>query len=480
MKRSLLAALGVRVAAGVAATAVLVLLVHAWWMAIVAGLLASGWVAVSCARVVERAVESVMPPRMAVTLRDGEVQADEAVLGPASSWPVLEAFEGLAEAIEGQRARLLRWQAETAENQRKLELLLDSMQDLVVAVDAAGRITWTNEPMQQLMTMHSGSVRRGHSLVQTIREPEVLECVRVALEERNVAERAAVQFPAGKIYAVSAAPMAEGGAVVVLRDVTRVEKMERTQKEFVANVSHELRTPLTSIMGYVELLIDEGRWERELDGEGEAVEGGGTGLEFLEAIQKSAFRMGRLTEDLLVMAKVDSGDQKLRPVPTKVSTVIREAVDATSGLLKEDARLEVKPLVETEVLADMDAALQVLGNLIENALNYGVRPGEGVVVVVAAERVEDLPGMVEFSVQDFGAGIASEHRERIFERFYRADKTRSRESGGTGLGLSIAKHLVEAHGGTIWVESDLGRGSRFCFTLPESRREVAVAAGDAV
>jgi two-component system phosphate regulon sensor histidine kinase PhoR len=482
MKRSLLAALGMRIAAAVAGAVVLVLLVPAWWMGLLAGLLAVGWAGLSCARVVERAVDSVMPPRMAVTLRDGEVAATEAVLGPAAGRPSLEAFEALAEGIEAQRARLLRWQAETAENQRKLELLLDSMQDLVVAIDAAGRIAWTNEPMRLWMTAISGSVRRGHALVQTIREPEVLECVRLALEERKVAERPAVQFPAGKIFAVSAAPMAEGGAVVVLRDVTRVEKMERTQKEFVANVSHELRTPLTSIMGYVELLIDEGRWERELEGEGEAAQGGGTGMEFLEAIQKSAYRMGRLTEDLLVMAKVDSGDQKLRPVPTPVATVIREAVDATSGLLKEDARLEMGEIVETEVLADMDAALQVLGNLIENALNYGVKPAaagsapEGARVVLAAERAEVSPGMVQFSVRDFGTGIASEHRERIFERFYRADKTRSRESGGTGLGLSIAKHLVEAHGGTIWVESDLGRGSRFCFTLPERRREALVDA----
>jgi two-component system phosphate regulon sensor histidine kinase PhoR len=124
-------------------------------------------------------------------------------------------------------------------------------------------------------------------------------------------------------------------------------------------------------------------------------------------------------------------------------------------------------MVDTEVMADTDAVVQVLSNLIENALNYG-RGAHGSLVVMAAESVAGPPAMVKFSVRDFGAGIAFEHRERIFERFYRADKARSRESGGTGLGLSIAKHLVESHGGIIWVESDLGRGSRFCFTLPQA------------
>ena len=138
------------------------------------------------------------------------------------------------------------------EAQRKLELLLDSMQDSVVSVDAAGRVTWTNEPMRKLT-----AVRRGHALVQTIREPEILECMRIALEENSLAERASVPFGSGRSFNVEAAPMGEGGAVMVLREVTRVEQMERAQKEFVANVSHELRTPLIAIRGYVEILLED-------------------------------------------------------------------------------------------------------------------------------------------------------------------------------------------------------------------------------
>jgi two-component system phosphate regulon sensor histidine kinase PhoR len=130
--------------------------------------------------------------------------------------------------------------------------------------------------------------------------------------------------------------------------------------------------------------------------------------------------------------------------------------------------LHIGQVARVQVYADVDAVVQVLSNLIENAIAYG-RGSDGTVVILSAEgeAADETHGTVTFSVQDFGMGIALDHRERIFERFYRADKTRSRESGGTGLGLSIAKHLVEEHGGRIWVESDLGKGSRFCFTLPQ-------------
>jgi len=165
------------------------------------------------------------------------------------------------------------------------------------------------------------------------------------------------------------------------------------------------------------------------------------------------------------MAHVESGDHEIQPMPVAAATVMREAVVAVTGLLREDTQLEVVEAVKTVVSADVDAVVQVLTNLIENALAYG-RGADGARIVLAAEAVAHQPEMVLFSVRDFGGGIPSEHRDRIFERFYRADKARSRESGGTGLGLSIAKHLVEAHGGSIWVESELGRGSRFCFTLP--------------
>jgi len=378
-------------------------------------------------------------------------------------------MEPLVDALDLSAAEVARRLAASSESRRKLEALLDSMRDAVTSVDAAGRIVWANQPMQRLIADSGGSVRAGHSLVQTIRAPEVLECVQAALDHGRLAERRSVSLPIGGIFAVSASPMPEGGAVVVLQDMTRMEQVERTQREFVANVSHELRTPLTSISGYVETLLEDER--------------GGLFFtphvrEFLDAIHKSARRMVRLTDDLLAMARVDSGEQKLRPEPVEVGIVMREAEDAVAALVRDkEGQLTIVDYPDAEVVADLDAIVQVLSNLIENALNYGAGP-DGARVELNAEIVATLsrsaagsPAMeaaqeVLFSVRDYGSGIASEHLDRLFERFYRVDKTRSRESGGTGLGLSIAKHIVEAHHGRLWVESELGRGSRFCFTLP--------------
>jgi two-component system phosphate regulon sensor histidine kinase PhoR len=311
--------------------------------------------------------------------------------------------------------------------------------------------------MQRLIAGSSGTVRAGHSLVQTIRAPEVLKCVQEALAHGQFAEMRPVSLPLGRIFAVSAAPLPEGGAVVVMQDITQVEQVERTQREFVANVSHELRTPLTSISGYVETLLEDERMGPSFTPQIR---------EFLEAIYKSAKRMGRLTDDLLVMAKVDSDEQKLRPQPVEVSILLREAEDAVAALVREKhGVLEIVEFPDAEVIADLDAIVRALSNLIENALNYGQGAG-GALVVLSAVILPAAPQEVRFCVEDFGAGIASEHLSRLFERFYRVDKTRSRESGGTGLGLAIAKHIVEAHRGRMWVESELGRGSRFCFTLP--------------
>jgi two-component system phosphate regulon sensor histidine kinase PhoR len=441
MKRSLFLALLLRIVIGLAILLAVVCFAPHWWLVLPVGVLAAVVVAASCVHVVRGALREFMGPES----------------GAAGVLPYVEFedFEGLAADIT-ERARQEEIQRERiAEDRRKLEVLLDSMQDLVLAVDSAGRISWTNEQMRRIPGF-PGSVRTGHALVQTIRVPEVLACARVALEKREVAERASVQFPTGRIFAVSAAPMPEGGAVLVLRDVTRVEQMERTQREFVANVSHELRTPLTSILGYVEMLADDAD---------SSPESNRASKEFLEAIHKNAVRMGRLTEDLLVMAKVESGDHEIRPVPALASTMLREAVVAVRGVLREDTKLDVDSPPDLRVAADTDAVVQVLTNLIENALAYG-RGADGTHIILTAEKSPKQPEMALFSVRDFGAGIPSEHRDRIFERFYRADKARSRESGGTGLGLSIAKHLVEEHGGSIWVESDLGHGSRFCFTLP--------------
>ncbi len=374
-------------------------------------------------------------------------------------------FDGLARTIASSSMNSQRALMRVSESRHELEALLDSMQDAVVAVDQAGRIQWTNQRMQRLIpgAAIGSAVRVGHALVQTVRDPEVLACVNAALERREVCERRTTTMMPGRIFEVNASPMPGGGAVAVLHDITRIEEVERTQRDFVANVSHELRTPLTSIAGYVETLLDH---ERSLSPQAR---------EFLVTILKNATRMNRLTEDLLTMARVDSRESELHPEPVRADVLVRDAVQAMSGLVQdEEAVLEIGETTEAEVFADTDAVMQVLGNLIENGVKYGrARNAERSRVVVSAREVfwngEADAGAVEFSVQDFGQGIASEHLTRIFERFYRVDKARSRESGGTGLGLAIARHMVESQGGTIRAESELNAGSNFLVTLPKAQ-----------
>jgi two-component system phosphate regulon sensor histidine kinase PhoR len=378
----------------------------------------------------------------------------------SASLPRMNEFADTVQALHGTSQRLQQRLAGTQADRLQLEALLDSMQDAVVAVDAAGRIQWTNQRMQRLIPGSSiqSPVRVGHALVQTVRDPEVLDCVKTALAQRSVCERRTTTLLPGRIFEVNASPMPGGGAVAVLHDITRIEQVERTQRDFVANVSHELRTPLTSITGYVETLLDHERLSP-------------VAQEFLGTILKNASRMNRLTEDLLTMARVESQESEMHPVPVRADVLVRDAVEAMRGLVQDEAaELEIAETTTAEVFADPDSVLQVLGNLIENGIKYGrARNATRSRVVVSAREIGEPMDGVEFSVRDFGQGIASEHLGRIFERFYRVDKARSRESGGTGLGLAIARHMVESQGGTIRAESELNAGSNFLVVLPKAQ-----------
>lgn len=358
----------------------------------------------------------------------------------------LDELSEVARALDTTAARLEKSFNDLQSSRRELAALLDSMQEAVIAVTGQGQVSWTNAVMRRIA---SHAVKEGQSLVHTIRDPEVLSCVEGALKDREVKKGRATSVVPGRIFEISAAPTPGGGAVAVLHDVTEIERGEKTRRDFVANVSHELRTPLTSISGYVETLLEEPHIREE------------NAREFMTIILKNATRMNRLTEDLLALASVESGDYKIRPLEVKASTLVFDAIESLAGMvIDSEVKLEAGETTDCAVLADADALNQVFGNLIENAMKYG-RSGHRVVVSAAPQD-----GVVEFSVKDFGPGIASEHLSRIFERFYRVDKARSRESGGTGLGLAISKHIVHAHGGTIWAESELGSGSIFVFTLP--------------
>ncbi|MGA7887368.1 MAG: ATP-binding protein [Acidobacteriaceae bacterium] len=395
--------------------------------------LVSAWVARRMSQRLQRIVE------FSGRIAGGDFKARIAEADRDEIGAVARALDATAARLEGSFEAL-------ESKQRELAALLDSMQEAVVAVDRNGQVSWTNAVMQRIAP---GVERPGRALVMSVRDPEVLKCVETALKERQIRAGRALSTGPGRVFEVSAAPTPDGGAVAVLHDVTEIERAEKTRRDFVANVSHELRTPLTSISGYVETLLED---ETELSEHGR---------EFMGIILKNARRVSRLTEDLLALAQVESGEHKLKVQPMRASALVEDAIESLAGMVVDSGiALEAGETTTEPVLADVDAMTQVFGNLIENAMKYGAG---GKRVVVGARA---LDGMVEFSVRDFGQGMASEHLDRIFERFYRVDKARSRESGGTGLGLAIVKHIVLAHGGTIRAESELGAGTTFLFTLP--------------
>ena len=390
---------------------------HAWkgtLLALVLALIISAVAAQATARRLERIV------RFAERITAGDLAARIEETSGDEIGQVAASLDKAARHLEESFAAL-------QHSQRQLETLLNSMQDAVIAVSADDRVQWANQTMDKLVPQHT---RKNAPLVETVRDPDFLTAV------------------PGRTFDVTAAPMPGGGAVAVLRDLTETERVEKTRRDFIANVSHELRTPLTSIQGYTETLLD-------------SAPGNDHSREFLEIIRKSALRMSRLTEDLLTLARVESGEQRFEIESTAPADLLQEAVQSFREIARtQNVELIVEDLAGARVGADPEAIHQVFSNLVDNALKYAQSGGR---IILGARPVAEG---VEFYVQDFGPGIPSEHLARLFERFYRVDKARSRESGGTGLGLAIAKHIVLAHGGSIRAQSELNHGSTFLFTLP--------------
>jgi len=434
----------------------------AFLFALVVAAVASNWTA----RRLERIVD------VAARIAEGDLQARILEHSQDEVGRVANAIDKTARRVEESFAAVL-------SSQRQLETLLNSMQDAVIAVSADGLVQWANQPMNRLVPQ---GTRLQQPVVEPIRGPDFLASVKEATITREVKTARATSIVPGRAFDVTAAPLPGGGAVAVLRDLTETERVEKTRRDFIANVSHELRTPLTSIQGYAETLLDT------------TPENGAPTREFLEIIRKNSSRMSRLTEDLLTLARVESGETRFEPESVPPVELLHDAEESfreiarihgvdlqiqgvtlglTPGLTHEAApnsnlpnqgNSNPPPENLPSVLADREAIHQVFSNLIDNALKYGSKYGtSGGRIVLGARPV---PHAVEFFVQDFGAGIASEHLPRLFERFYRVDKARSRESGGTGLGLAIAKHIMLAHGGSIRAESELAHGSTFVFSLP--------------
>lgn len=331
--------------------------------------------------------------------------------------------------------------------------LLQALSDPVLAVDQEGKTLFHNEAFSDL---HEGKDLRGQTLSSLFLDAEVLQAYESALRgERILPVKATpIDLPSGrKFFSVSASPLKGGddviyGSVGVFHDVTDLKRAEQIRIDFVANVSHELRTPLTSIKGYADTLIQDLR-------EGRASEG-----KFLEAITRNVERLMSLIQDLLDLSALDSGEI---PHHTSFSTseLTSRVIQQLEGSLARKRQTVAFEAKAPRLEGDPGRIEQVLVNLLDNAHKYTPESGR---IHVLWET--DAEGAVVLKVTDSGPGIAQEHHARLFERFYRADKARSREMGGTGLGLAIVKHILQRHGGQAWVESELGKGATFVCRFP--------------
>jgi two-component system phosphate regulon sensor histidine kinase PhoR len=368
--------------------------------------------------------------------------------------PSLDEIAQVAMALNKTAQRLQASFAELENSRKHLETLLNSMEEAVVAVSAENKIRWLNGSMARLLPP---GTHIGKPLLQLIRDPDLVKSIDESMTSGIPANCRVSTLVPGQIFEATTAPLPDGGAMAVLHDLTEIERVEKTRRDFIANVSHELRTPLTSIQGYAETLLDSSAGVN------------GNSREFIEIIKKNAARMSRLTEDLLTLARVESGERKLELKPVPAIALLQDALRSFRPQARNyEVELQIEHSVSRDVLADSDAIHQVFSNLIDNAIKYAAAGGH---VIMGAN---DRDSMVEFYVRDFGPGIAAEHQPRIFERFYRVDKARSRESGGTGLGLAIVKHIVLNHGGSVRVESELRHGATFFFTLPAAPVQVPV------
>ena len=345
---------------------------------------------------------------------------------------------------------------EVASEKAELQATLSTMVEGVMAVDLDCRVRLVNESLRRLFSLVGDSA--GRTVMEIFRHLPLQELLDQVLAGRpaNALEMSYLGQEE-RVFDVTAARLTGGdgqarGAVVVFHDITRIRKLERVRREFVANASHELRTPLSVIRGYVETLLEEPPPDAA------------TARGFLSAMDRNVRRLESLMRDLLSISELESQQARLSIGPVVLRELAADAAGELGRLAQErggTVTLDFPDDLPTAT-ADEDRVHQVFTNLIENALKYS-GPGGRVRVSARAEGAQ-----LVVSVSDNGPGIAPEHLTRIFERFYRVDKARSRALGGTGLGLSIVKHIVHAQGGRVWAESRPGEGSTFYFTLPQA------------
>jgi two-component system phosphate regulon sensor histidine kinase PhoR len=358
----------------------------------------------------------------------------------------------LAQALGGTVAQLGQTIHTLTDERNRSAAILGSMVEGVAVVAGDERILYCNHAFEQILELPEGS-SQGKKLVEALRQVELVAAVRQVLPGgEEVTGEVEVGTVRRRSFSVTAAPVRAAGAnsaVLVLHDITELRRLERVRRDFVANVSHEFKTPLTAIQGFAETLLAG------------ALDDRAHRAHFVEIIREHARRLARLTDDLLKLSRIEAGRLELELRPVRVAALVNGCVETVR--FKAEAkglRIHVQlPAGLPPVHADGAQVGEVLQNLLDNAIQY--TPQGGRIDVSAAANPEG----VTFTVADTGIGIPESELERIFERFYRVDAARSREAGGTGLGLAIARHIVDAHGGRIWVESAVGQGSRFHFRI---------------
>lgn len=378
----------------------------------------------------------------------------------------------LADALNETAARLDATIESLSRERNRSSTILRSMVEGVAVIDAHERLVFCNRAFVDTLNLDAAR-SEGRPVIEVIRNSDLLELIRRALQgDEGLQSDIAMGFVQQRAFSVTAAPVkpfepAAGprnssgaasleekpsGAVVVLHDVTELRRLERVRQDFVANVSHEFKTPLTAIQGFAETLLAG------------ALDDPSNNRRFLEIIREHAARLARLTDDLLKLARIEAGKLEVQFSAVNLADLIEGCAEIS--LLKAGRKqiaLEIDlPASLPPVQGDSSLLHEVLQNLLDNAIQY--TPAGGKIHVTASVD----SGTVVVAVADTGIGIPVVDQERIFERFYRVDAARSREAGGTGLGLSIAKHIVEAHGGQIRVDSEVGRGSTFFFSVPLS------------
>src|SRR5579862_424857 len=333
------------------------------------------------------------------------------------------------------------------------QVLFNSMLEGLLLLDRNRRIYLANRSFKNLFGLKTEL--RGKTVVEALRVPELAALVERVERDGQVFDYE-LKLPelSERWLQVNAAAIFNSagereGTILVFHDLTRLKQLERTREEFVANVSHELRTPLSLIKGYVETLLDGAKDNPEVE------------TKFLQTIQRNSERLQFLIEDLLTISELESGRIKMNLGSVRLHSLVDRVMEDLRTQAKTRRVALSNEVPELTARADSDRLQQVLGNLIGNAIKYGRSDGH----VDVTGRISN-GNVIELCVKDDGPGIPAESLERVFERFYRVDKARSREQGGTGLGLSIVKHIVQSHGGKVWAKSELGKGAAFYFTLP--------------